>query len=157
MTFTFHGTRDALTDRILSAAAAVGRDISIDDKYPDRMEIGFERHGHRGGRFFYADITEKDGVLTLTGAAEDSRRYPMSRAGRLWDSFCIWAGGFGILAFCALILWVLAEDLGISPLPFWIALLLCAVLLLIRIPLSRREQRKADEDFYDFLARALQA
>ena len=151
MTFTFHGTRHGLTERIESAAKAENRDIYIDDKYPGRMEIGFERHGHSGGRFFYADITDRDGVLTLTGEAEDSHRHPMSPGRRMLDSFLNWAGGFLFLAFCMLIFWAATDGFF----PIWMVPLPPALFLLIRIPMSRKEQRQVDEDFFAFLARAL--
>lgn len=157
MTFEFHGSRTELIERIESNAAAENRDIYIDDKDPDRLEIGFERHGHSGGRFFYAAITEKDGRLLLTGEAEDSDRHRIPRRKQVWNTFCAWAGGLGLLAFCAMILWVVADDLGISPLPFWAFLLIAAIYLLIRIPISRSEQKRADADFYAFLTRALQS
>lgn len=155
MTFTFHGTREALAARIEAAAAAEGRDIYIDDKYPDRMEIGYERQGHQGGRFFYAAITEHDGILTLTGEAEDSHRHSMSPARRMWDTFSIWAGGLLFVAFCGLILWVVADDLGVSPIPFWIILMIPVVWIWRRQPIIRLEQQQRDQDFFDFLTRAL--
>ena len=155
MTFTFHGTREALTARIEAAAAAEGRDIYIDDKYPDRLEIGLQRQGHRGGRFFYADVTEKGGIITLTGEAEDSYRHAMSPARRRWDTFCTWAGCFFFLGFCALILWVVADDLNVSPIPFWIILTVPVVLILRRQPIIRLEQQQRDDDFFDFLTRTL--
>lgn len=157
MTFTFHGTRETLAERIIAAAAAEGRDIYIDDKYPDRIEIGFERQGHRGGRFFYADITENDGVLTLTGKAEDSCRQRMSPARRMWDTFSIWAGSFLFVAFWALILWVVADDLDVSPIPFWIILMIPVVRIWRRQPIIRLEEQQRDKDFFDFLARALRS
>lgn len=157
MTFNFRGTRTALVEKILSAAEAEGRDIYIDDKYPDRLEIGFERQGHRGGRFFHAAVTEEAGVITLTGEAEDSWQHSMSPARRRWNTFCEWAGALLFLAFCALMLWIVADDLDVFPIPFWILLLVPVVWIRSRQPIIRREQQQRDDDFFDFLTRTLHA
>lgn len=155
MQFHFRGTRAEMVEAIEGTAAQQGRDIYVDLKSPDRIEIGFERHGHSGGRFFYAAITEENGVLTLTGEAEDSYTHKMSPARNRWDAAMIWLECYLVLFLLACVVLIFIDDLIHFTIPLWLPPVFPLPFLAIRIPFSRKEQRMADEDFFVFLAQAL--
>ena len=52
------------------------------------MEIGFQRLGHSGGRFFIANVTEESAKVILDGEIKDVfSNQKKSKAGRLWKEF----------------------------------------------------------------------
>ena len=67
MRFVFSGTIEELKETICLKAKEYNKDIVIYHDVPDVLEIGFQRLGHSGGRFFVANITAKNENVILDG------------------------------------------------------------------------------------------
>ena len=54
MQFVFNGTLEEFKSTIRTKAQALNKDIVVYHNDPNTLEIGFQRLGHSGGRFFAA-------------------------------------------------------------------------------------------------------
>ena len=67
MQFVFNGTLEELKSTIRTKAQALNKDIVVYHNDQNTLEIGFQRLGHSGGRFFAAKVTETDTSVFLQG------------------------------------------------------------------------------------------
>ena len=71
MQFVFKGTLDELKETIHLKAKEHNKDIVVYNNEPNILEIGFQRLGHNGGRFFIANVTEELNKVILDGENKD--------------------------------------------------------------------------------------
>lgn len=149
MRITFNGTLDELTETIWQKAQAEQKDIVVYHTDPDVLEIGFYRLGHSGGRFFVANITEENGVITLDG--ETKNVYPSndgSFLSKALDSLFVFTLAYIILEAPLFILWLFLRRF----VSIWIPLVLPFAYMAIRPTLDKRENRKLDKSFVEFMS-----
>ncbi len=149
MKFVFNGTIDELKETIHLKAKEYNRDIVIYNNEPNVLEIGFERLGHSGGRFFIADITEKSGKVILDGETKNIfQNQKKSKAGQAWNEFTGYLSAYILLEILLIIPWIFLKDI-IRP---WVPLILPVIYLIIRHFLNKKEDEKSDKDFAEFMS-----
>lgn len=149
MRITFNGTLDELTETIRQTARENQKDIIVYHTDPDVLEIGFYRLGHSGGRFFVANITQEDGMVTLDG--ETKNVYSTndgSFLSKALDSLFAFVLGYIILEAPLFILWLFLRRF----VSIWIPLVLPFAYLAIRPILNKRENEKLDKSFVEFVS-----
>ncbi|MBQ7817714.1 MAG: hypothetical protein IJ388_02830 [Oscillospiraceae bacterium] len=149
MRITFNGTLDEFTETIRQKARESQKDIVIYHTDPDVLEIGFYRLGHSGGRFFVANITQENGVITLDG--ETRNIYPTSDGSFLskaCDFLFTLVFGYLLLEAPLFILWLFLRRF----VSIWIPLLLPFAYMAIRPILNKRENEKLDNSFVEFMS-----
>lgn len=149
MTFVFDGTTEAFLDTLQKKADEHHKEILICQPTPHRLEIGFQRISHTGGRFFVADVTEQDGYTHISGTCQDvtgdSERSPFRKfLSAATDELLI----YGLCAVVPVLLW-----LFLFPSEYlWIPFLLPIPLLVFLRLNAKRLDRKTDTDFIAFLS-----
>ncbi|MGI6263943.1 MAG: hypothetical protein ACOYJY_00545 [Acutalibacteraceae bacterium] len=149
MKFIFNGTLDELKETIHLKAKEYNRDIVIYNNEPNVLEIGFQRLGHSGGRFFIANITEKSGKVILDGETKNIfQNQKKSKAGQVWNEFTEYLLAYILLEILFIIPWIFLKNI-IRP---WVPLILPVIYLIIRHFLNKKEEEKSDKDFAEFMS-----
>lgn len=153
MQFVFNGTLEELKDAIRAKACALHKDIVIYHKEPDILQIGFQRLGHSGGRFFVAGITQENGTVSLDGEIENlTASMPSTDTRSMFQKIRdTLLGLVFIYVFLALIPWTIWSMFSI-PYP-WISFAIPAVILVILqiLPLLHRGERNFKSEDSRFL------
>lgn len=149
MRFIFNGTIEELKEVIHTKSQEFHKDIIVYHNEPSTLEIGFQRLGHSGGRFFIANITEESGTVILSGDAKDiySVQSP-SKARRVIDSIGSWMLGYFVFAFVPILLWLCIFQLNHIYIPIIFPVLIMA---LCRMN-AKRQDEKIDTDFIKFMS-----
>ncbi len=157
MQFVFNGTLEDFKESIKKRAKIFHKDIVIYQDTPDILQIGFLRLGYNGGRFFIANVTEKNGCITLKGEIKNqSTPIPNNDTRNLFQKIRDTLLGFIFLyVFLALIPWIIWAVFDI-PHP-WISFLIPVVIILLFYIISffSKEERNfdnEDEKFIQFLS-----
>ncbi|MBE5922220.1 MAG: hypothetical protein E7269_05655 [Lachnospiraceae bacterium] len=149
MQFIFNGTLDELKETISMKAKEHNKDILIYHNEPNTLEIGFQRLGHSGGRFYVADIFEIGRKTFLHGKLENL--YPnqsQNKARNFIDSIGSWLLIYLIFAFFPVLLWLCIFQLKY----IWIPIILpIPIIALCRIN-TKRKDKKIDDDFIKFMS-----
>lgn len=149
MRFIFDGTLDELKETIRVKAKEHNKDIVVYHNEPNTLEIGFQRLGHSGGRFFIADIAEENGNVVLCGKTKDIfANTSKSKVGEWWREFTSYLVAYILLEIILLIPWMFLSDI----VSVWIPLILPIIYLIIRSCLNRIEEGKDDKRFVDFMS-----
>lgn len=148
MLFVFEGTVDELKEAIKCKAKELGKEIVVYDNEPSRLEIGFMRLGHSGGRFFIADVTEENDRIILKGETKDVYESQNDgEIGRICSEASSYLLAYVFLEIPLLLLWLLIKDsVGV-----WVPLVLPVIYLVIRNLLNRKEDEKLDKEFAEFM------
>ncbi len=149
MQFTFNGTLEQLKNIIHAKAQELDKDIIMYHNEPNMLEIGFQRLGHSGGRFFVANITEADGHVILTGEATDIyANQSQNKVRRFIDDI---AGYFIIYIFMALIPLVVWSCIFHFA-HIWIPLVLPIPIMIVLRIININHDKKTDDKFIDFMS-----
>ena len=149
MKFIFNGTLDELKETIHLKAKEHNKDIVVYNNEPNILEIGFQRLGHSGGRFFIANITEESGKIILDGETKDIfQNQKKSKVGRIWNEFAEYLLAYIFLEILLVIPWIFLRNI-ISP---WIPLILPVIYLIIRHFLNKKYDDKLDKEFAEFMS-----
>ena len=149
MQFVFYGTLDELKEIIHLKAKKYNKDIVIYDNESNILEIGFQRLGHSGGRFFIANVTKKSGKVILDGETKNVfQNQKKSKAGQVWNEFTQYLLAYILLEILLIIPWIFLKDI----ISLWIPLILPVVYLIIRHFLNEKEEEKLDKDFAEFMS-----
>lgn len=149
MQFIFNGTLDELKETIFIKAKEYNKNIVIYDNEPNILEIGFQRLGHSSGRFFVSNITVQNGNVVLDGATKNI--FPntrKSKMGYLWSEFISYLFAYIILEIILLIPWIFLRNIA----SIWVPLVLPIIYLVIRNFLNKKEEKKDDMQFVDFMS-----
>lgn len=149
MQFVFNGTLDELKETIHLKAKEHNKDIVIYSNEPNNLEIGFQRLGHSGGRFFIANIIENSTKVILDG--EIKNVFPnqkKSKVGRIWNEFTDYLLAYIFLEILLIIPWIFLKDI----ISLWIPLILPVFYLIIRYFLNNKYDNKLDKDFTEFMS-----
>ena len=149
MQLVFNGTLDELKDTITTKAEEYNKDILIYHREPNTLEIGFQRLGHGGGRFFVAKVEETENNVILRGEISDiySERQE-SKAYAFLTLLGAFAMFYAFIELVLLIIWL--PILHFSHI--WIPLLLpIPVLVYFRLR-AMKEERKTDAEFIAFMS-----
>lgn len=149
MQFVFNGTLEELKETISFKAKEHNKDILVYHNEPNTLKIGFQRLGHSGGRFFVSNITVQNGNVILDG--ETKNIFPntrKSKIGYLWSEFTSYLFAYIILEIIILIPWIFLRNIA----SIWIPLGLPIIYLVIRNFLNRKEEKKDDKQFVDFMS-----
>lgn len=148
MKFVFNGTLDELKETIRAKAKALHKDIVVYHNEPDVLQIGFQRLGHSGGRFFIANVTKKDEKTILTGETKDIFSYNsngfLSKVWRYIQEFLL---EYLVLGFIPFIVWFCAHTF----IPIWVPLLIPVPIMLLLELMSRNRNNAADSAFCKFM------
>jgi hypothetical protein len=149
MQFIFNGTINELSETISIKAKEHNKDILVYHTDSNTLEIGFQRLGHNGGRFYVADISETDGKTVLYGEIRDV--YPghsQNKVKRCVDTVGDYLLVYCIFAFVPVLLWLCIFQLQ----HIWLPLLLpIPILVLFRIR-AKKQDKKTDSDFIEFMS-----
>ena len=149
MKFIFNGTLDELKETIHLKAKEHNKDIVVYNNEPNILEIGFQRLGHSGGRFFIANITEESGKVILDGETKDIfQNQKKSKVGRIWSEFTGYLLAYIFLEILLIIPWIFLKDF----ISLWIPLILPVIYLIIRHFLNKKYDAKLDKDFIEFMS-----
>lgn len=149
MHYIFNGTLDELKEILSIKAKEHNKDILINHNEPNTLEIGFQRLGHNGGRFFVANVTEENGKVTLDGENKDVfPNHKKSKAGRIWNECTDYLLAYILLEIVLIIPWLFLQDVVL----LWIPLLLPVVYLIIRHFLNKKAEKTWDKEFAEFLS-----
>lgn len=149
MQFVFNGTIDELKETIHLKTKEYNRDIVIYNNEPNVLEIGFQRLGHSGGRFFIANIIEDSTKVILDG--EIKNVFPSqkkSKVGQIWTEFTEYLFAYILLEILLIIPWIFLKDI----ISIWIPIILPVIYLIIRHFLNKKEEEKSDKDFAEFMS-----
>lgn len=149
MRFVFNGTLDELKETIFVKAKEYNKDIVVCHNTPNILEIGFQRLGHSGGRFFIANIDEENGTIILDGEIRDIySKSNHNKTQEILDSVCAWLVVYLFFAVIPVLLWLCIFQLQ----HIWIPLVLpIPILALCRIN-AKKQNEKMDEDFVNFMS-----
>ena len=149
MRYVFYGTLDELKETISIKAKEHSKDILINHNEPNTLEIGFQRLGHSGGRFFIANVTEESAKVILDGEIKDVfSNQKKSKAGRLWKEFTDCLLAYVLLEVLLIIPWLFIKNV----ISIWIPLILPVVYLIIRHFLNKKYDDKLDKEFEEFMS-----
>ena len=149
MQFIFNGTLDELKETIHLKAKEYNKDIVVYNNEPNILEIGFQRLGHSGGRFFIANITEESTKVVLDGEIKNVfQNQKKSKVGRIWNEFTEYLLAYVLLEIILIIPWIFLKDV----ISLWIPLILPVIYLIIRHFLNKKEEEKSVKDFAEFMS-----
>ena len=149
MQFVFNGTLDELKSTIRTKAQELNKDIVVYHNEPDSLEIGFQRLGHSGGRFFVANVTETDTDVFLQGKLVDIySAKPESNARRFWSLIGAFAMFYILIELVLQIIWLPIFHFS----HIWIPLILPLPALIFLRKRVIREEKKIDADFIAFMS-----
>jgi len=149
MKFIFNGTLDELKERIHIKAKEYQKDIAIYDHEPNILEIGFQRLGHSGGRFFIANVTEESNKVILDGEIKDVfDNQKKSKVGRIWNEFTEYLLAYIFLEIVLIIPWIFLKD----TISLWIPLSLPVIYFIIRHFSNKKHDEKLDKAFAEFMS-----
>lgn len=149
MRFVFSGTLDELKETISVKAKEYNKNILVHHAKPNTLEIGFQRLGHSGGRFFVATINEENNTIVLDGDIRDLDSHsPRNKIQEMLDSICAWAVAYLIVAVVPVLLWLCIFQLQ----HIWISLVLPIPILAICRINAKKQQKKTDADFVKFMS-----
>jgi len=160
MQFIFNGTVDKLKEKIATTAKILHKEIVIVHDSPDVLEIGFLRLTHTSGRFYVANIREKNGQIALDGEFKKrDHQIPKQSAREFIKKLC---RGFFVLVtiyvFLALIPIFIWDIFKFPPsgIPFLIPLgiMVAYWLLHLIVDIKRRVgygYKKEDDEFIQFM------
>ena len=149
MKLIFNGTLNELKETIHLKAKEYNKDIVVYDNEPNILEIGFQRLGHSGGRFFIANITEESTKVVLDGEIKNVfQNQKKSKVGRIWNEFTEYLLAYILLEILLIIPWIFLKDV----ISLWIPLILPVIYLIIRHFLNKKEEEKSDKDFAEFMS-----
>lgn len=149
MLFIFNGTLDEFKDVIYIKAKEHQEDIVVYQRESDKLEIGFMRLGHYGGRFFVANMTERNGVLILDGKIEDI--FPdqsKNKLLRLIGEIDGWLLIYVLFEIIPLLVWLLIFHSR----HLWIPLILPIPIITILPIIRKKEGRELDAKFINFMS-----
>lgn len=148
MQFVFQGTLDELIDTIRTKSKALHKDIVVYHDKPDILRIGFQRLGHSGGRFFVADVLEKDDLVILNG---DTRNIFPQKAPewlyRVWGYIDEFLLDYLALGFMPWVVWFFVHEY----VSIWIPLLFPFPMMVLLELKSRKANANPDDVFYQFM------
>ena len=148
MQFVFNGTLDELKSTIRTKAQELNKDIVVYHNEPDSLEIGFQRLGHSGGRFFVANVTETDTDVFLQGKLVDIySAKPESNTRRFWSLIGAFAMFYILIELVLQIIWLPIFHFS----HIWIPLILPLPALIFLRKSVIREEKKIDADFIAFM------
>ncbi len=149
MQFIFNGTLDELRETIHFKAKEYKKDIVIYDNEPNILEIGFQRLGHSGGRFFIANVTEESNKVILDGEIKDVfDNQKKSKVGQIWTGFTEYLFAYVLLEILLITPWIFFKDI----ISLWIPLILPVIYLIIRHFLNKKYDDKLDKEFAEFMS-----
>ncbi len=149
MKFIFNGTLNELKETIHLKAKEYNKDIVVYNNEPNILEIGFQRLGHSGGRFFIANVTEELNKVILDGEIKNVfQNQRKSKVGRIWNEFTEYLLAYILLEILLIIPWIFLKDV----ISLWIPLILPVIYLIIRHFLNKKEEEKSDKDFAEFMS-----
>ena len=149
MRFIFNGTLDELKETIHLKAKEYNKDIVVYDNEPNVLEIGFQRLGHSGGRFFIANVTVQNEIVILNGETKNIfQNTHKSKIGYLWSEFISYMFAYIILEIILLIPWLFLRNI----VSVWIPLVLPIIYLVIRSFLNKKAEKEDDRQFADFMS-----
>lgn len=149
MRFIFNGMLVELKETISIKAKEHNKDILVYHTEPNTLKIGFQRLGHSGGRFFIANIEEKNGKVVLSGEIKDVySNQSQNNARKFIDSIGIWLLIYLIFAFVPVMFWLCIFQL----IHIWIPIFLpIPIITLCRIN-AKKQDKKNDENFVKFMS-----
>ncbi len=160
MQFIFKGTTDEFKEKIKNVAKIMRKDIRVVHDSPTVLEIGFLRLTYTSGRFFVADIHEKEGQIILDGELKKRDHQVPKQSARefckkLWERFFAFAIVYVILALITIVIYNIF-NLTPSGIPFFIPLIVIVAfwLLSLIVEMYRRigyGYKKEDEEFIRFM------
>ena len=149
MRFVFHGTLGELKETIHCKARENNKDIVIYSNEPNILEIGFQRLGHDGGRFFVANVTENDTSIILQGELVDIYSDKIeSNARRFWSLLGAFAMFYFLIELILQIIWLPIFHFSY----IWIPLILPLPALIFFRMRAIKEEKKIDADFVAFMS-----
>ena len=149
MQFVFKGTLDELKETIHLKAKEHNKDIVVYNNEPNILEIGFQRLGHSGGRFFIANVTEESNKLILDVEIKDVfDNQKKTKIGRIWNEFTGYLLAYIFLEILLIIPWIFLKDF----ISLWIPLILPVIYLIIRQFLNKKYDDKLDKEFAEFMS-----
>ncbi len=149
MKFIFNGTLDELKETIHLKAKEYNKDIVVYDNEPNILEIGFQRLGHSGGRFFIANITEEPTKVVLDGEIKNVfQNQKKSKVGRIWNESTDYLLAYIFLEILLIIPWLFLRNV----ISLWIPLILPIIYLIIRHFLNKKYDEKLDKEFAEFMS-----
>ena len=149
MQFVFKGTLDELKETIHLKAKEHNKDIVVYNNEPNILEIGFQRLGHSGGRFFIANVTEESNKLILNGEIKDVfDNQKKTKIGRIWNEFTGYLLAYIFLEILLIIPWIFLRNI----ISLWIPLILPIIYLIIRHFLNKKSDEKLDKAFTEFMS-----
>ena len=148
MQFVFNGTLEELKSTIRTKAQALNKDIVVYHNDPNTLEIGFQRLGHSGGRFFVANVTETDTAVFLQGKLVDIYSgEPESNPRRFWSLLGTFVMFYILIELVLQILWLPIFHFS----HIWIPLILPLPAFIFLRVRAIREEKKIDADFIAFM------
>ncbi len=149
MQFIFNGTLDELKETIHLKAKEYNKDIVIYNNEPNILEIGFQRLGHSGGRFFIANITEESAKIILNGEIKEVfQNQKKSKTGHIWNEFTDYLLAYIFLEILLIIPWLFLKDI----VSLWLPMILPIIYLIIRHFLNKKYDDKLDKDLSEFMS-----
>ena len=149
MRFVYNGTLEELIATIHATAKAYSKDIVVHEEEPDVLNIGFQRLGHNGGRFFVANVTETDTSVFLQGKLVDiDSDKPRSTARSFWSLLAAFAMFYILIELVLQIIWLPIFQFS----NIWIPLILPLPALIFLRMRAIKEEKKIDADFIAFMS-----
>ena len=149
MQFVFKGTLDELKETIHLKAKEHNKDIVVYNSEPNILEIGFQRLGYSGGRFFIANVTEESNKVILDGEIKDIfDDQKKTKIGRIWNEFTGYLLAYIFLEILLIIPWIFLRNI----ISLWIPLILPIIYLIIRHFLNKKSDEKLDKAFTEFMS-----
>ncbi len=149
MQFVFNGTLEELKNTIRIKAQESSKDIIVYHNDSNTLEIGFQRLGHSGGRFFVASILDTENGVSLHGDIVDM--FSGRRETKLQSFFSLLGGLTLFYALMELILQIIWLPIFHFS-HIWIPLLLPIPILVYFRLMAIKEERKADAEFVAFIS-----
>lgn len=149
MRFVFNGTLDELKETIHLKANEYNKDIVIYSNEPNKLEIGFQRLSHSGGRFFIANVTKESNKVILDGEIKNIfGNQKKSKVGQIWNVFTDYLLAYIFLEILLIIPWTFLRDI----ISLLIPLILPVIYLIIRHILNKKYIDKLDKEFAEFMS-----
>ena len=149
MQFVFNGSLEELKSTIRTKAQALNKDIVVYHNDPNTLEIGFQRLGHSGGRFFVANVTETDTSVFLQGKLVDIYSDKIeSKAQSFWSLLGALAMLYVLIELVLQIIWLPIFRFS----HIWIPLILPLPALIFLRMRAMKEEKEVDANFIAFMS-----
>lgn len=145
---SYSGTIDELKNNIIKNAEAAGKEILLDEAGTDKLNIGFQRLGHTGGRWYAADIERAERTVKLSGEIKNIfANTPKNEFLNQIKNAVEWLIIYFLFSIIPFKLW----RLFFKTVPVYIPLLIPALIVVFLMIIRRKEEKAMDEDFLRFM------